>query len=85
MVSRPVQVRLCSTGGLPMRPSAAHVSRPCSTRWALVLDVGPRAKRRETCSRKLDWSDEPEAVHLSPPAKRKEYRDHHWVAEVTHR
>ena len=60
-----------------MTPPAAHVSTPCSARSAPVLDASRSARRSGACSRTTDWSDEPEAVCLSPPAKRKEYRDHH--------
>jgi hypothetical protein len=60
-----------------MTPSAAHVSTPCSARSAPVLDGSRSARRPGVCSRATDWSDEPEAVRLSLPAKRKEYRDHH--------
>jgi hypothetical protein len=60
-----------------MRLSAAHVSRLCWASSAPVPDAVPNARRSTPRSSCTDWSHEPEAVRLSPPRKRKEYRDHH--------
>ncbi len=59
-----------------MTPSAAHVNALCSAPSVPVLDGSRSVRRPGGCSRATDWSDEAEAVRLSPPANRKEYRDH---------
>ena len=60
-----------------MPTSAAHVSTPCSASTASVLGGSPSATQPGRRWSVTDWSDEPEAVRLSPAPKRKEYREHH--------